>query len=163
VVTSAALAPFRLPQPARPADDPAPLPYLLDADDQAHGAYAIEMEVRLLTTKMRDAGAPPERLSKGPMTAMYWTAAQLVAHHTVNGCNLRPGDLLGTGTLSGEARESFGSLIELSQGGKTPLALANGETRSFLENGDEVIMTAHAAREGFRGIGFGECRGRIAG
>jgi fumarylacetoacetase len=163
VVTSAALAPFRLPQPARPADHPAPLPYLLDADDQAHGAYAIEMEVRLLTTKMRDAGAPPERLSKGPMTAMYWTAAQLVAHHTVNGCNLRPGDLLGTGTLSGEARESFGSLIELSQGGKTPLALANGETRSFLENGDEVIMTAHAAREGFRGIGFGECRGRIAG
>ena len=163
VVTSAALAPFRLPQPARPADDPAPLPYLLDADDQAHGAYAIEMEVRLLTAKMRDAGQSPERLSKGPMTAMYWTAAQLVAHHTVNGCNLRPGDLLGTGTLSGEARESFGSLIELSQGGKTPLALANGETRSFLENGDEVIMTAHAAREGFRGIGFGECRGRIAG
>jgi fumarylacetoacetase len=163
VVTSAALAPFRLPQPARPADDPAPLPYLLDADDQAHGAYAIEMEVRLLTAKMRDAGQSPERLSKGPMTAMYWTAAQLVAHHTVNGCNLRPGDLLGTGTLSSEARESFGSLIELSQGGKTPLALANGETRSFLENGDEVIMTAHAAREGFRGIGFGECRGRIAG
>jgi fumarylacetoacetase len=163
MVTSAALAPFRLPQPARPADDPAPLPYLLDADDQAHGAYAIEMEVRLLTAKMRDAGQSPERLSKGPMTAMYWTAAQLVAHHTVNGCNLRPGDLLGTGTLSGEARESFGSLIELSQGGKTPLALANGETRSFLENGDEVIMTAHAAREGFRGIGFGECRGRIAG
>ena len=163
VVTSAALAPFRLPQPARPADDPAPLPYLLDADDQAHGAYAIEMEVRLLTAKMRDAGQSPERLSKGPMTAMYWTAAQLVAHHTVNGCNLRPGDLLGTGTLSGEARESFGSLIELSQGGKTPLALANGETRSFLENGDEVIMTANAAREGFRGIGFGECRGRIAG
>jgi fumarylacetoacetase len=163
VVTSAALAPFRLPQRARPADDPAPLPYLLDADDQAHGAYAIEMEVRLLTAKMRDAGQSPERLSKGPMTAMYWTAAQIVAHHTVNGCNLRPGDLLGTGTLSSEARESFGSLIELSQGGKTPLALANGETRSFLENGDEVIMTAHAAREGFRGIGFGECRGRIAG
>jgi fumarylacetoacetase len=163
VVTSAALAPFRLPQPARPADDPAPLPYLLDADDQAHGAYAIEMEVRLLTAKMRDAGQSPERLSKGPMTAMYWTAAQLVAHHTVNGCNLRPGDLLGTGTLSSEARETFGSMLELSDGGKNPLVLANGETRSFLEDGDEVIMTAHTERDGFRSIGFGECRARVAG
>jgi len=112
---------------------------------------------------MRDAGQPPERLSKGPMTAMYWTAAQLVAHHTVNGCNLQPGDLLGTGTLSSETRETFGSLLELSEGGKQPLTLANGETRSFLEDGDEVIMTAHAVREGYRSIGFGECRGRIAG
>jgi fumarylacetoacetase len=163
VVTSAALAPFRITQPARPAGDPAPLPYLLDPDDQTHGAYAIEMEVRLLTAKMRDDGLPPERLSKGAMTAMYWTAAQLVAHHTVNGCNLQPGDLLGTGTLSGETRDSFGSLLELSEGGKSPLTLANGETRSFLEDGDEVIMTAHAAREGHRSIGFGECRGRIAG
>jgi fumarylacetoacetase len=163
VVTSAALAPFRRAQPPRPAGDPAPLPYLLDADDQAHGAYAIEMEVRLHTAAMRQAGLPPERLSKGPMTAMYWTAAQLVAHHTVNGCNLQPGDLLGTGTLSSEGRESFGSLLELSEGGKSPLTLANGETRTFLEDGDEVIMTAHAAREGYRSIGFGECRGRVAG
>jgi fumarylacetoacetase len=163
VVTSAALAPFRVAQPARPDGDPAPLPYLLDGEDQAHGAYAIEMEVHLLTARMREAGRPPERLSKGPMTAMYWTAAQLVAHHTVNGCNLQPGDLLGTGTLSGESRETFGSLLELSQGGKSPLALANGETRSFLEDGDEVIMTAHAVRQGYRTIGFGECRGRVAG
>jgi fumarylacetoacetase len=163
VVTSAALAPFRVAQPPRPEGDPAPLPYLLDADDQAHGAYAIEMEVHLVTAKMRQAGLPPERVSKGPMTAMYWTAAQLVAHHTVNGCNLQPGDLLGTGTLSSEGRETFGSMLELSEGGKNPLVLANGETRSFLEDGDEVIMTAHAAREGYRTIGFGECRGRIAG
>jgi fumarylacetoacetase len=163
VVTSAALAPFRVAQPARPPGDPAPLPYLLHADDQAHGAYAIGMEVHLLTAKMRKAGLPPERLSKGAMTAMYWTAAQLVAHHTVNGCNLQPGDLLGTGTLSGEARETFGSMLELSEGGKNPLTLSNGETRSFLEDGDEVIMTAHAVREGYRTIGFGECRGRIAG
>jgi fumarylacetoacetase len=163
VVTSAALAPFRLAQPPRPQGDPAPLPYLLDADDQAHGAYAIEMEVHLLTAKMRDAGLPAERLSKGPMSAMYWTAAQLVAHHTVNGCNLQPGDLLGTGTLSSEERETFGSLLELSEGGKSPLTLANGETRAFLEDGDEVVMTAHAVREGRRSIGFGECRGRIAG
>jgi fumarylacetoacetase len=163
VVTSAALAPFRLAQPPRPEGDPPPLPYLLDADDQARGAYAIEMEVHLLTAKMREAGLPPERLSKGPMAAMYWTAVQLVAHHTVGGCNLRPGDLLGTGTLSSEARETFGSLLELSEGGKSPLTLANGETRSFLEDGDEVIMTAHAVRDGRRSIGFGECRGRIAG
>jgi fumarylacetoacetase len=163
VVTSAALAPFRVAQPPRPEGDPAPLPYLLDTDDQAHGAYAIEMEVHLHTAKMREAGLPPERLSKGPMTAMYWTAAQLVTHHTVNGCNLRPGDLLGTGTLSSAGRETFGSLLELSEGGKSPLTLANGETRSFLEDGDEVIMTAHAIREGRRTIGFGECRARIAG
>ena len=161
-MTSAALAPFRVAQPPRPEGDPAPLPYLLDAADQAHGAYAIEMEVSLLTAKMRQADLPPERLSKGPMTAMYWTAAQLVAHHTVGGCNLRPGDLLGTGTLSGEGRETFGSLLELSEGGKSPLTLANGETRRFLEDGDEVIMTAQAVREGRRSIGFGECRGRIA-
>jgi fumarylacetoacetase len=163
VVTSAALAPFHVAQPPRPSGDPAPLPYLLDAEDQAHGAYTIEMEVRLLTAKMRAEGLPPERLSKGSMTAMYWTAAQLVAHHTVNGCNLRPGDLLGTGTLSGEARDTLGSLLELSEGGKSPLTLASGETRSFLQDGDEVIMTAHAAREGYRSIGFGECRGTIAG
>jgi fumarylacetoacetase len=163
VVTSAALAPFRIAQPPRPPGDPAPLPYLFDAQDQAHGAYAIEMEVHLVTAKMRDAGLAPERLSKGPMTAMYWTAAQLVAHHTVNGCNLQPGDLLGTGTLSGEARETFGSMLELSNGASEPLTLSNGETRGFLEDGDEVIMTAHAVSEGFRSIGFGECRGRIAG
>jgi fumarylacetoacetase len=163
VVTNAALAPFRVAQPARPAGDPTPLSYLLDAEDQARGAYAIEMEVQLLTTKMREASQPAERLSKGPMTAMYWTAAQLVAHHTVNGCNLRPGDLLGTGTLSSEARDTFGSMLELSEGGKSPLRLSNGETRSFLEDGDEVIMTAHAVRDGCRSIGFGECRGRIVG
>ena len=163
VVTSAALAPFRVAQPPRPEGDPAPMPYLLDEEDQARGAYSIEMEVHLLTAKMRDAGLPPERLSKGPMTAMYWTAAQLVAHHTVGGCNLQPGDLLGTGTLSSESRDTFGSLLELSEGGKNPLTLSNGETRSFLEDGDEVIMTAHAVRDGFRSIGFGECRGRIAG
>jgi fumarylacetoacetase len=121
------------------------------------------MEVRLLTARMREAGLPPERLSKGAMTAMYWTAAQLIAHHTVNGCNLRAGDLLGTGTLSGEARETFGSLLELSEGGRAPLALRNGETRSFLEDGDEVMMTARAVRGGYRSIGFGECRGRIVG
>jgi fumarylacetoacetase len=163
VVTSAALAPFRLAQPARPAGDPQPLPYLWDEADQAHGAYAIEMEVLLSTAKMRAAGHAPQRLSKGPMNAMYWTAAQLIAHHTVNGCNLRPGDLLGTGTLSSESRETFGSLLELSEGGKRPILLPGGETRTFLEDGDEIVMRAHAVRDGYRTIGFGECRGKIRG
>jgi fumarylacetoacetase len=161
VVTSAALAPFRIAQPARPEGDPKPLPYLWDEADQARGAYAIEMEVLLSTAKMRAAGQAPQRLSKGPMSAMYWTAAQLIAHHTVNGCNLRPGDLLGTGTLSSESRETFGSLLELSEGGKRPIELPGGETRTFLEDGDEIVMKAHAVREGYRTIGFGECRGTI--
>ena len=163
LVTSAALAPFRIAQPGRPEGDPTPLPYLSDAQDQASGAYAVVMEVHLSTAAMRKAGAAPVRLSRGPMTAMYWTAAQLVTHHTANGCNLQPGDLLGTGTLSGPERESFGSLLELSQGGKTPIELPNGETRSFLEDGDEIIMTARAEAEGRRSIGFGECRARIRG
>ena len=161
LVTSAALAPFRIAQPARPEGDPTPLSYLSDAQDQASGAYAVVMEVDLSTAAMRKAGVAPVRLSRGSMTAMYWTAAQLVAHHTANGCNLQPGDLLGTGTLSGPERESFGSLLELSQGGKTPIELPNGETRSFLEDGDEIIMTARAEAEGRRSIGFGECRARI--
>ncbi len=163
IVTSAALAPFRTAQPDRPEGDPKPLDYLWDNDDQKSGAYAISMEVLLSTAKMREAGMEPHRLSKGPMTAMYWTAAQLVAHHTVNGCNLQPGDLLGTGTLSGPDASSFGSLMELSGGGKTPIELPNGETRTFLENGDEIIMRAHGEAEGARTIGFGECRGRVVG
>ena len=163
VVTSAALAPFRIAQPARPAGDPHPMPYLWGEADQAHGAYAIEMEVLLSTARMRAAGHAPQRLSKGPMSAMYWTAAQLIAHHTVNGCNLRAGDLLGTGTLSSESRETFGSLLELSDGGKRPIELPGGEMRTFLEDGDEIVMKAHAVREGYRTIGFGECRGTIRG
>jgi fumarylacetoacetase len=163
VVTSAALAPFRVAQPARPEGDPKPLPYLWNEADQAHGAYAIEMEVLISTAKMRAAGHAPQRLSKGPMSAMYWTAGQLIAHHTANGCNLRPGDLLGTGTLSSESRETFGSLLELSEGGKRPIELPGGETRTFLEDGDEIVMKAHAVREGYRTIGFGECRAMIRG
>jgi len=163
LVTASALAPYRIAQPARPAGDPAPLSYLLDADDQAEGAFAVTMEVHLLTARMRAAGAAPARISSGPMTAMYWTAAQLVAHHTAGGCDLRTGDLLGTGTLSGRDKSSFGSMAELTLGGREPITLPNGETRGFLEDGDELIMTAHAAREGFARIGFGECRARIAG
>lgn len=161
LVTSAALAPFRVAQPDRPEGDPRPLDYLWDDGDQASGAYAVQMEVHLTTAKMRAEGIAPHRLSKGLMSAMYWTAAQLVAHHTVNGCNLQPGDLLGTGTLSDKDPSSFGSLLEISGGGKQAIELASGESRTFLEDGDEIVMTAHGEAAGARSIGFGECRGRI--
>ncbi|RPF72280.1 fumarylacetoacetase [Aurantiacibacter spongiae] len=163
VVTMDALAPFRVAQPERPEGDPLPLPYLLDRSDQETGALDVTMEVYLSTKAMRDAGDEPHRLSRGPMTAMYWTAAQLVAHHSVNGCNLRAGDLLGTGTLTSGEDHGKGSLMELSNGGKTPITLPNGETRTFLEDGDEIIMTAFAERDGFARIGLGECRATIAG
>ncbi len=127
----------------------------------ARGAFAIVMEVAIQTERMRKEEAAPERLSRGSMSAMYWTIAQLVTHHTSGGCDLRPGDLLGTGTLSGEAPESWGSLAELTQGGKAPITLANGETRTFLEDGDEIVITARAEQDGCVSIGFGECRARI--
>lgn len=161
IVTLDALAPYRIAQPARPEGDPAPLPYLADAADQSAGAFTVTMEVHLSTARMRAEGAGAHRLSSGPMSSMYWTAAQLLAHHASNGCNLAPGDLLGTGTLSGAAESEKGSLLELSEGGKRPLALPNGETRTFLEDGDEVVITAFAEREGFARIGFGECRAVI--
>lgn len=161
VVTAAALQPFRVAQPERPEGDPAPLPYLYDARDQATGAYGVTMEVHLITARMRAEGTAPFRLSRGPMTSMYWTAAQLIAHHTVNGCNLQAGDLLGTGTLSGARRDSFGSLLELTDGGKRAISLPNGEQRTFLEDGDEIVMTATAEAEGYRSIGFGECRATV--
>ncbi|MBO9580110.1 MAG: fumarylacetoacetase [Sphingobium sp.] len=161
VVTTCALAPFRMAQPTRPDGDPAPLPYLNDAADQGHGAFSVSIEVAIQTERMRAEGKAAERISKGSMAAMYWTVAQLVTHHTVGGCNLRPGDLLGTGTLSGEDRTSWGSLAELTEGGKMPIQLSNGEKRTFLEDGDEIVMTAHAEQDGCVPIGFGECRARI--
>ncbi len=118
VVTMDALAPFRTAQPPRPAGDPAPLPYLWDEADQAQGAFGITMEVALSTRQMRAAGEAPHRLSRGPMTAMYWTAAQLITHHAAGGCNLQSGDLLGTGTLTSGEPGGEGSLMELSQGGQ---------------------------------------------
>jgi fumarylacetoacetase len=162
VVTPEALAPFRTAQGARPEGDPAPLPYLLDAGDQASGAFAIDLEVLLLTPGLRDKGLPPHRLSAGNARDLYWTVAQLVAHHASGGCNLRPGDIFGTGTISGTDDGALGSLLEISAGGRRPVALASGESRRFLEDGDTVIMRAHCRREGFATIGFGECRGTIA-
>ena len=161
VVTSEAMAPFRLAQPPRPEGDPQPLPYLLDESDQRHGALAVTLDVFLLTDRMREAGEAPARLSRGPATNMYWTVNQIVTHHASNGCNLNPGDLLGTGTISAPTRDGFGSMMELTTGGKEPIALPNSETRAFLEDGDEVILRATASAPGAISIGLGECRAII--
>ena len=161
VVSPQALAPFRKPMPPRPAGDPEPLPYLADAADREQGALGIQLQVTLTTEKMRAAGLAPHVLSRGSAdAAMYWSAAQIVTHHSSNGCNLQPGDLIGTGTLSTDSAGGLGSLLEISQGGKQPVQLVNGETRSFLEDGDEVTMRAWCEGDGVR-IGLGECVGRV--
>ncbi|MBH2010376.1 MAG: fumarylacetoacetase, partial [Xanthomonadaceae bacterium] len=160
MVTLDALAPFRAPF-TRPEGDPEPLEYLDSPANRAQGAINIELEVWLQTARMRQAGDAGERISQSNYRDAYWTMAQLVAHHTVNGCNLRAGDLFGSGTLSGPKPEQGGSLMELSAGGKQPLALSNGETRSWLEDGDSVILRGYCQQEGFRRIGFGECQGTV--
>jgi fumarylacetoacetase len=157
VVTLDALEPYRGPAFARAADDPKPLPYLLDERDQQEGGYAIDIEMHLRTPKM----TAPARLSRASFTGSYWTLAQIVAHQTSNGCNLQPGDLLGSGTISGSSADSLGSMMELTQGGKNPLQLASGEARTFVEDGDEVIERGRCAREGYATIGFGDATGRI--
>jgi fumarylacetoacetase len=161
VVDPQALAPFRKPMPQRPAADPQPLPYLDDPADRESGGLAIQLEATLTTEKMRQEGLAPHVLSRGSAdAAMYWSAAQIVAHHSSNGCNLQPGDLIGTGTLSTDNADGLGSLLEISQGGKQPVQLSSGETRSFLEDGDEVTLRAWCEGDGVR-IGFGECVGRV--
>jgi fumarylacetoacetase len=161
IVTPEALAPFRLPQPPRPSGDPAPLPYLWDEADQAEGALDLALEVALTTVASRARGLPPQRLARSRAAYMYWTPAQLVTHHASGGCDLRPGDLLGTGTLSGPDAESCGSILEATLGGRQPIVLDSGEERRFLEDGDEIILRARAVREGFAPIGFGACHGVI--
>jgi fumarylacetoacetase len=161
VVTAEALAPFWIAQPPRAEGDPEPLAYLSDPEDQAAGALAIELELSLSTPRMREAGLAPEVISRAGADTMYWTVAQIFAHHASGGCNLQPGDLIGTGTLSGTTREAFGSLLEITGNGKQPLSLPSGETRAFLEDGDEVVVTARASAPGAVSIGFGECRAVI--
>ncbi|OAI93266.1 fumarylacetoacetase [Pseudomonas putida] len=161
VVTAEALEPFRCAQPARPNGDPQPLSYLLDTRDQAAGAFDIELEVLLITERMREQNLPAHRLGLSNTLSMYWTVAQLVAHHSVNGCQLQPGDLFGSGTLSGAEPGQYGSLLEITEGGKHPVELASGEVRKFLEDGDEIILRARARRDGVASIGFGECRGKV--
>lgn len=162
IVSPQALAPFRKPMARRPQGDPSPLAYLDDAKDQATGGLAVQLEVTLTTDEMRREGLAPHVLSRGSAdSAMYWSAAQIVAHHTSNGCNLEPGDLIGTGTLSTESESGLGSLLEISRGGKQPVELASGETRSFLEDGDEVTLRAWCEGDDALRIGFGECVGLV--
>ena len=155
IVTTEALAPYRAPF-SRPADDPQPLPYLSSETNSAEGAIDIQLECFLETERMRSTGRAPVRLSRSSFKHSYWTMAQMVAHHTVNGCNLQPGDLLGTGTQSGPGREQAGSLLELTSGGTRPLTFENGETRTFLEDSDSIILRGSCTREGVARIGFGE-------
>ena len=161
VVTIEALAPFRAPL-QRPAGTAAPLPYLDSPATREHGALAVRLEAWLQTAAMRAAGQAPVRLSSARADeAAFWTPAQLLAHHTIGGCNLQPGDLFGSGTLSGAAADQAGSLLELTRGGKEPVRLPNGETRSFLADGDSLMLRGSCEREGFRRIGFGECVGTV--
>jgi fumarylacetoacetase len=173
IVTMEAVEPFRCPAYRRPEGDPAPLPHLLDAQDQETGGLSLTLEVYLQSEQMRQKGLAPHRLSRsGAFRDMYWTPAQMVAHHSSNGCNLQPGDLLASGTVSGPGPDERGCLLELTWDGtgpdgkprpRKPVQLPSGETRTFLQDGDEVIMRGFCEREGFRRIGLGECRGRVVG
>jgi fumarylacetoacetase len=161
VVTMEALAPFRAHAFARPAGDPAPLPYLLDPGDQENGGIDLWLEVALLSPRMREAGIAPVVLGCSNFRDMYWTMAQMLTHHASNGCNLRAGDLLASGTVSGADKTARGCLLELTSRGKDPVTLPTGEQRKFLEDGDEIILRGFCEREGFRRIGLGHCRGTI--
>jgi len=160
VVTLQALAPFRVPF-SRPERDPQPLPYLESASNRRAGAIDIRLEAYIRTAKMQQRDEPAQRLSRTSLRHAYWTISQLVAHHTVNGCNLRPGDLLGSGTQSGPTAAEAGSLVELSQGGSEPLQVGSDETRTFLEDGDTVTFRAWCQRPGAVTIGFGEVSGSV--
>jgi fumarylacetoacetase len=161
VVTMEALAPFRTAAFARAEGDPAPLPYLFDASDQEHGGLDLTLEVSLLSPRMREAGLAPMVLGRSNFRDMYWTMAQMLTHHASNGCNLRAGDLLASGTVSGADKNARGCLLELTSRGKDPVTLPTGEQRRFLEDGDEIILRGFCERDGFRRIGLGSCRGTI--
>jgi fumarylacetoacetase len=161
VVTMEALAPFRTPAFERPEGDPQPLDYLYSEANERGGGFDVNLEVYLQTAKMRDESIEPFLLSRSNMKDLYWTIGQMLTHHASNGCNLQTGDLMATGTVSGKSKEERGCLLELTWRGKEPIELPNGEQRRFLEDGDEIIMKGFCEREGFRRIGFGECRGRI--
>jgi fumarylacetoacetase len=161
VVTADALAPFRVAALPRPDGDPRPLPYLNDAADQASGGLDVHLQVLLSTAQMRRENQPAVEILTSNARYLYWTPAQMVAHHTVNGCNLQPGDLIGTGTISGPSPAELSSMLEFTTGGTKPVMLANGEKRGFLEDGDEITFRGKCSREGFATIGFGSCTGRI--
>lgn len=161
VVTMEALAPFRVPAFEREEGDPQPLDYLNGEQNQKFGGIDLKLEVYIQTEKMRAENVEPFMLSRSNMKDLYWTIGQMLTHHASNGCNLQSGDLMATGTVSGREKSERGCLLELTWRGKEPIQLPNGEERRFLEDGDEIIMKGFCEREGFRRIGFGECRGRI--
>lgn len=163
VVTFDALAPFRVAAATRPAGDPPPLPYLTSAADARSGALDVTLEVWLASRQMRDAGVPAVRLGRSRVAELYWTPAQMIAHHASNGCGLRPGDLLASGTVSGPTPDSAGCLLELTTRGTRPITLPTGELRGFLEDDDEVILRGRCERHGAATIGFGSCRGIVGG
>jgi fumarylacetoacetase len=160
IVTTEALAPYRNSW-TRDVADPQPLPYLESEHNRVAGAFDIQLEVQLETDKMRREGEQASRLSLSSFRHSYWTVAQMVAHHTVNGCNLQAGDMFGSGTQSGPSKEEAGSMLELSNGGKETITLANGETRTFLDDGDKVIMKGWCQKDGAARIGFGEVSATI--
>jgi fumarylacetoacetase len=158
VVTMEALAPYRAPLFQRPEGDPAPLPYLQSAGD---AAIDLTLEVEITSAQMRARDFPPMRLSRGNLKDLYWSIAQLVTHHTSNGCNLRPGDLLASGTVSGATPDSRGCLLEITRRGAEPVTLPTGELRKFLEDGDEITLRGYCEREGLPRIGLGVCTGTV--
>jgi fumarylacetoacetase len=160
IITLEALEPYRVPW-SREANEPQPLPYLDSALMRGAGAIDIQLEAWIETASMRAAGQAATRLSHTSFRHAYWNIAQMVAHHTINGCNLQAGDLLGTGTQSGPSPQEAGSLLEFSRGGRQPLQLPNGEQRSFLEDGDAIILRGYCERAGAARIGLGEVRGRV--
>ena len=161
IVTPEALAPFRTSVLARSPGDPVPLPYLVDEADKAAGALDLTFEISFTSELMRAKGVKPKVLSRVNAKSLYWTVGQMVAHHTSGGCNLMPGDLLGTGTISGATPDALGSFLEMTQGGRNAIQLETDEERRFLEDNDEVTLRASAHHPDFVSIGFGECKGRI--
>ena len=161
VVTMEALAPFRTPAFERDEGDPQPLGYLSDEQNQKFGGLDINLEVYIQTEKMRNENIEPFLISRSNTKDLYWTVGQMLTHHASNGCNLQTGDLIASGTVSGKEKDERGCLLERTWRGTEPIELPSGEQRRFLEDGDEIIMRGFCEREGFRRIGFGECRGRI--
>jgi len=161
VVTMEALAPFRVPAFDRGDKYPAPLPYLSDDANAKAGGIDLKLDVFIRTKKMRDEGIEPHRISRSNLKDLFWTVGQMLTHHASNGCNLQTGDLIASGTVSGREDSERGCLLEMTRGGKEPIELPSGETRKFLEDYDEIIMRGFCERDGFRRIGFGECRGMV--
>ena len=163
VVTLEALAPFRGAAFGRPGGDPAPLPYLSSGANEAEGGFDVNIEVSIASEQMRKEDTDPVTLAVTNMQNLYWTIFQMLTHHTSNGCNLRPGDMMGTGTISGPSKDALGSILEITKRGTEPVKLPTGEERKFLGDGDELVMHAWCERDGARSIGFGECRAVIEG